>query len=148
MLNAGLVVRNDDYIPRWRSADYKGDAKVARSAIKPRPLTTSGLDMRVFQIADTTVKVILDASLSPNDTFILPDWVGSHVVVTVNTEHPFWQLRAVSNSDKTLMALVFAIDGYVSWRTARLHEPPDATEQIRMRDEALRFCTLQETEVL
>ena len=103
--------------------------------------------MRLFRVADTTVKVILDSSMSPNDQFIVPDWIGPYVVVTVNTAHPFWEMRLTTDPERTLTMLFYAIDGYVSWRTAQLHEPPDATELIKIRDEALRFSTLHETEI-
>ena len=147
MLTAGLVVRDDNYIPRWRSTVDQREFQRSQPSSEQRPLTSTQSNMRHFRIAGTTVKVILDSSMSPNDQFIVPDWIGPYVVVTVNTAHPFWNVRVTTDSEKTLTMLFYAIDGYVSWRTAQLHEPPDATEQVKIRDEALRFCTLRETEI-
>ncbi len=147
MLNAGLVVRDDNYIPRWRASGDRRQLQESQPSPVQRPLRVTQAEMRLFRVANTTVKVILDSSMSPNDRFIVPDWIGPHVVVTVNTAHPFWEMRLTTDPERTLTMLFYAIDGYASWRTAKLHEPPDATELIRIRDEALRFCTLQETEI-
>lgn len=147
MLNAGLVIRDDNYIPLWRESSDRRQVQDPQPTPAQRPLKVSQAEMRLFRVADTTVKVILDSSMSPNDQFIVPDWIGPYVVVTVNTAHPFWEMRLTTDPERTLTMLFYAIDGYVSWRTAQLHEPPDATELIKLRDVALRFSTLHETEI-
>ena len=136
--------------PRW----FPGgkwtiqDSTVTSISSPKRPLDPSERKTKVFQIASTEVRVILDQESSSNDPYLSPDWVGSHVVASVNVLHPFWTIRLNSPEDKALYCMFAAVDAYVQWKIAQLHEPPDATELQNMRDYALRFCTLSETEAI
>jgi hypothetical protein len=86
--------------------------------------------------------------MSPNDPYFDTEWAGKHQTVSLNTNHPFWSVRLNSDGDRAIYCMIAAIDAYVLWKIAQLHEPPDASETQKMRDYALRFCTLTDTELL
>lgn len=134
--------------PRWTvSQSWKSgtQSKSEKASVK-RPLRVESERTIVYRIADTEVRLLEDDGLSPNDSYIQPDWVGSHIVVSVNTNHPFWVMRLTSEGDYALFRLTAAVDAYVQWKIARLTELPDATEIMKIRDYAFRFCTLESTE--
>ena len=134
--------------PRWSVGRTwaSSDALDAKGEIVLRPLSAREAKIREYKIASTIVKVILETDLSSNDPYMSPDWVGTHVVAAINTNHPFWTLRLGDGSEKSLFTMIAALDAYVQWRAAQLSEPPDATEMLKLRDQALRFCTLMELE--
>ncbi len=149
LLTAELVDRDGSGDkPRWfPGGEWMSPGPEIKTAHTPkRPLDPSQRKTKSFKIASTEVRVIIDEDLSPNDPYLLPDWVGSHVVVSVNSQHPFWTIRLSSPGDRALYCMIAAVDAYVQWKVAQLHEPPDATELQTMRDYALRFCTLVEAE--
>lgn len=152
LLNAELVDRDGSGDkPRWfPSGEWLNQAPTTTTTTTTpkRPLDPIQRKIKFFKIATTEVRVIIDEETSPNDPYISPDWVGSHVVVSVNSQHPFWTIRLVSPEDKALYCMFAAVDAYVQWKVAQLHEPPDATELQNMRDYALRFCTLLESETI
>lgn len=128
----------------WASETSRGSPVTSRQ----RPLRTDSASTIIYKIADTEVRLLEEDTPSPNDSYIQPDWVGSHIVVSVNTNHPFWKMRLTSETSYALFRLVAAVDAYVQWKIAKLTEPPDATEIMRLRDYAFRFCTLESTEQL
>jgi hypothetical protein len=134
--------------PRWTASSTWGSRTSRNSSanIGQRPLRTESVSAIIYKIADTEVRLLEEDTLSPNDSYIQPDWVGSHIVVSVNTNHPFWKLRLTSDTSFALFRLIAAVDAYVQWKVAQLTEPPDATEVLKMRDYAFRFCTLETTE--
>ena len=136
--------------PRWLPGGKWTiqDSTVTSISTSKRPLDPSERKTKVFQIASTEVRVIIDQESSSNDPYLSPDWVGSHVVASVNALHPFWTIRLNSPEDKALYCMFAAVDAYVQWKIAQLHQPPDSTELQNMRDYALRFCTLSQTETI
>ena len=136
--------------PRWFPGGKwtNQDSTVTNISILKRPIDPSERKTKVFQIASTEVRVIIDLESSSNDPYLSPDWVGSHVVASVNALHPFWTIRLNSLEDKALYTMFAAVDAYVQWKIAQLHEPPDPTELQNLRDYALRFCTLSQTETI
>jgi len=136
--------------PRWFPGGKwnNQDSIVTNVSTPKRPLDPSERKTKVFQIASTEVHVIIDHENSSNDPYLSPDWVGSHVVASVNSQHPFWTIRLNSPEDKALYSMFAAVDAYVQWKIAQLHQPPDATELQNLRDYALRFCTLSQTEAI
>ena len=136
--------------PRWTASLSwaSGASRTSSAKIVGRPLRTESVSAIIYRIADTEVRLLEDDALSPNDSYIQPDWVGSHIVVSVNTKHPFWKMRLTSDTSYALFRLVAAVDAYVQWKVAKLTEPPDATEVMKLRDYAFRFCTLESTEQL
>jgi hypothetical protein len=149
MLAARVVERDGSREkPRWSSPGSAGTRKPPKQqSHETRPLDSRPAAVRTYLIANTEVRLIVLSDLSPNDPYMTPDWVGSHVVASVNSNHPFWISRIVSDSDRALYSMLIALDAYVQWKIAQLSEPPDASETQQMRDFALRFCTLVETEV-
>jgi hypothetical protein len=135
--------------PRWStSTGWQSRSSVPRSKnLEKRPLNPQSSKFVTYKIADTEIRLLEDESMSPNDPYLLPDWIGSHIVVSLNTNHPFWQIRLTIPTDRALYRMIAAIDAYVQWKVARLTEPPDATEVKNLRDYALRFCTLVSTEI-
>lgn len=151
LLTAELVTRDGTgEKPKWfPGGEWLGQTPTAVVSNTPkRPLDPSQRKIKIFKIASTEVRLIVDDELSPNDPYLAPDWVGSHVVVSINTQHPFWTIRLSTPEDKSLYCMIAAVDAYVQWKVAQLHEPPDATELQHMRDYALRFCTLVEAEAI
>lgn len=148
LLATEMVVRDGTgdkpkwFLPEGQSLSITG----LRSPRDKRPLSPMIGRIVVYRIATTDIKVLLDNAMSPNDPYLTPDWVGQHVVATVNTNHPFWTLRLPSEQEKSVFCMIVAMDAFVQWKVAQMHEPPDATEIQTMRDYALRFCSLQETE--
>lgn len=135
--------------PRWSVGQTWGSSNTSepKGNVVLRPLSPRETEVREYKIASTLVKVILENDLSSNDPYMSPDWVGTHVVAAINTNHPFWTLRLGAASEKSLFSMIAALDAYVQWRVAQLSELPDATEILKIRDQALRFCTLMELEV-
>jgi hypothetical protein len=149
LLAAELVDRDGSSDkPRWFEGKTwtAGTATNSTSPTK-RPLREDTSGVREYLIASTKVKVLLDDEASPNDPYVHPDWVGSHVIASINIKHPFWILRLTNSSENALYSMFVAIDAYVQWKAAQLHEPPDATEIQRMRDFAFRHCTLLSSEI-
>jgi predicted transcriptional regulator len=146
LLSASMVLRDGSGDkPKWYPLE---ESRVDfEQSIAKRPLVQTKSIVRNYLIAATEVKVMLDNGMSPNDPYITPDWVGSHVIASVNVRHPFWTLRLDGQGDEALFCMMTAIDAYVQWKIAQLHQPPDATELQMMRDYALRFCTLIESEL-
>jgi len=149
LLTAELVSRDgSSEKPTWfPRGDWVGRSQ-EKNKVSPikRPLDPTVSRIRKYQIASIEVRVIVDQEPSPNDPYMNPDWVGSHVIASVNANHPFWNIRLVSPEDIAIYCMISAIDAYVLWKIAQLHEPPDATELQTMRDYAIRFCTLIETQ--
>ena len=149
MLTSELVVRDGTSDkPRWSAGRTWKSPDREPGLTSKRPFKQSAKSVIKYRVADTDVRVLLDSELSPNDPYISPDWVGSHVVVSVNTKHPFWAVRIASLTDKALYCMIVAVDAYILWKVAQLHEPPDASEVQKLRDYALRFCILDETETV
>ncbi len=149
LLSSEIVSRDGSQVkPRWSVGQTWGSNANSEPnrPLDYRPLKAHDLEVRDFKIANTHVKVIIERELSSNDPYMSPDWVGSHVVASINANHPFWVLRLGSDSDRALFSMIAALDAYVQWRVAQLSELPDATEILKMRDQALRFCTLLELE--
>ena len=147
LLTADLVRRDSSgEKPKWSPGTFGATKSSSSTEMPKRPFARTDQQVRRFRIAHTEVRVLLDEEMSPNDPYISPDWVGSHVVVAVNTRHPFWVIRIESLGDQALYSMITAIDGYVMWKVAQLNEPPDATEVQKLRDYALRFCVLEDTE--
>jgi len=134
--------------PRWTTSSISKFDTPQAFTTRPvkRPLQTASVNTISYRIADTEVRLLEDHNLSPNDPYIHPDWVGSHIVVSLNTTHPFWKMRLTNVSEYALFRLIVAVDAYVQWKIARLTEPPDANEVMNLRDYAFRFCTLESTE--
>lgn len=134
--------------PKWFPSEVAADKRSSQyeSRDVKRPLSQSENDLRRYLISNTDIKVLIDRNASPNDPYLVPDWVGSHIVASINANHPFWNLRLSTPADRALYCMVCAADAYVQWKIAQLHEPPDSTEVQTMRDFALRLCTLVETE--
>ena len=136
------------YRPRWRTSNSWAPKNSAAS-LKPvakRPLAITDQPIKKYLVASTEVRVLLDQQMSPNDPYVSTDWVGPHVVASVNLKHPFWTLRLDGLKDEALYCMFVAVDAYVQWKVAQLHEPPDAREVQKMRDFALRYCTLAESD--
>lgn len=149
LLTVDMVARDSSSDkPKWFPVNDLVTLKSAKNVPAPekRPLDTRESKIRTYRIAATEVRVLIDTEASSNDPYLSPDWVGSHVVASVNANHPFWSIRLNSAGDIAMYCMITAIDAYVQWKVARLHEPPDATELQNMRDYALRFCTLVESE--
>ncbi len=149
LLTAQLVERDGSGDkPKWfPGGEWMNQSTPSKPTPTPkRPLDPSQRKVKAFKIASTEVRVIIDEDLSTNDPYLSPDWVGSHVVVSVNSQHPFWTIRLTTPEERALYCMFAAVDAYVQWKVAQLHEPPDATELQTMRDYALRFCTLLEAE--
>jgi hypothetical protein len=134
--------------PRWHpNGDWSDGAREPSSAsAEKRLLDSRDKEIRSYEIASVKVKVLLTNEMSLNDPYMIPDWVGSHIISSVNTVHPFWTLRLGTATDRALYCMMAAIDAYLQWKVAQLHEPPDATELQKMKDDALRFCTLLDAE--
>ncbi len=152
LLNAGLVERHviGDK-PRWilpnvdrsTSNGMSPDLKV----IPKRPLQDRPDEReRTFLVASTLVKVIEDPNLSANDPYLIPDWVGTHVVATVNSQHLFWQTRVASESDRSLFLMLAAVDAYVQWQCAKMIEQPTFQDINRLKSRALQHCSLASTD--
>ncbi len=147
LLTADLVSRDSSgEKPKWSPGNLGATKSSPDANLPKRPFARTDQQVRTFRIANTDVRVLLDEEMSPNDPYISPDWVGSHVIVSVNARHPFWAIRIESPGDQALYSMIVAIDGYVMWKVAQLNEPPDATEVQKLRDYALRFCVLEDTE--
>ena len=148
LLSAQMVVRDGSgEKPRWLPIDEQDPLPVSQSKLRSkRPLSPLKSEIISYRIATTEVKVLLDNNLSSNDPYLTPDWVGDHVVASVNLKHPFWTLRLSSDADRAIFSMIIAVDAFVQWKVAQMHEPPDATEVQKMRDYALRFCSLIEAE--
>lgn len=147
LLAIDLVERDGDgQVPTWRStsaARREGTAK-PRAA---RPVKDIGAsNLLTYQIASTSVRVLLAEGLSPNDPYYTPDWVGEHLLATVNVRHPFWSTRLDSTTDRSLFVMAIAVDAYVHWRSVCMSEPPEPHETHALRDAAFRYCTLLTTE--
>lgn len=134
--------------PKWNPSGSwsPGAPSYSRPTPTKRPLSVSDQETKKYLIGPTEVKVLLDNTASLNDFYISTDWVGSHVVSSVNVNHPFWDLRLSSPQEESLFCMIAAIDAYVQWKVAQMHEPPDAREVQRMRDQAFRLCSLVESE--
>ncbi len=149
LLSAQMVERDGSGDkPRWLPLSEPSPTRPSKSDFRSkRPLAPLKSEIISYRIATTDIKVLLDGNLSANDPYLSPDWVGDRVVASVNLNHPFWTLRLNSDADRAIFCMVIAVDAYVQWKVAQLHEPPDATEVQKMRDYALRFCSLIEAEL-
>jgi len=146
LLRANLVEKNGSTTtPTWSAetenlfSENRPDPTSERLAIPIGSL--DGLDPVIIQIGTTEVKVMFEKISSINDPYMSPDWVGTHVLATINCNHPFWTLRLRDDSQRALFAFMVAQDAYVQWKSSQLHEPPDPAEQLIIRDAAMRLCT-------
>lgn len=152
LLNAGLVERRViGGKPRWKLPDKVTSSSVGTypvpAAIPQRPLKDRPHDReRTFVVASTPVKVIQDSSLSANDPYLIPDWVGTHVVASVNVQHLFWATRIVSESDRSLFLMLAAVDAYVQWQCAKMVVQPTFQDFSRLKSRALQHCSLASTD--
>jgi len=151
LLTADLAIRDGTgEKPKWSINNSWFDAEsIAPLSIKPmnpRPLRSHNSFDRDFLVSETIVKVIFSGIQSVNDPYLTPDWVGSHIISTVNCNHSFWQTRLVSDETRALFAMVCAVDAYVEWKIVQMNRPVEISEIERFRDQAFRYCSLLEAE--
>lgn len=147
LLAVDLVQRvGDGDVPTWKPTSARPREGTAKSRAA-RPVKDIGAsNLLTYRIASTSVRVLLAEDLSPNDPYYTPDWVGEHLLATVNVRHPFWTTRLGTTADRSLFVMAIAVDAYVHWRSVCMSEPPEPHETHALRDAALRYCTLLTTE--
>jgi hypothetical protein len=151
LLTADLVIRDGTgEKPKWSiNRSWFGTESAAPLKIKsmnPRPLRRHNSFDRNFLVSETMVKVIFSDLQSVNDPYLTPDWVGSNIISTINCNHPFWQTRLVSDENRSLFAMVCAVDAYVEWKIVQMNSSVEISEIERLRDQAFRYCSLLEAE--
>lgn len=151
LLTADLVIRDGTGAkPRWSINNSWFDSEsitpLRIKSMNPRPLRSHTSLDRDFLVSETIVKVIFSEVQSANDPYLTPDWVGAHIISTVNCNHPFWQTRLVSDEARALFAMVCAVDAYVEWKVVQMNRPVEISELERLRDQAFRYCSLLEAE--
>lgn len=152
MIKQGLVKKDESNVPKWTysSANSFGLPKEVNQNINFKTSKTifsqSNREISEF-IHEKDFKIILDdiqitfaydLTVSPNDPYLIADWLNEHLFISLNCQHPFWK-TFISNEEMKEFFLVFtAQDALLQWTAAKRGDTINSSSMNSLRDEILR----------
>jgi len=150
------LVRKDssEKVPKWTlgSADQsKTQSEVTNSEQilnKGRKYQVKTLDHIVdeknfeIKVKGVTIKYAYDLSATSNDPYMSVDWLQDSLFISVNSQHPFWEIF-IDTPDEQLLYLQFlAQDALINWHVAKKGDEISSSSLSEVRDSVLREIAL------
>ena len=150
------LVRKDssEKVPKWTlgSADQnKTQSEVTNSEQilnKGRKYQVKSLDHIVdeqnfeIKVKGVTIKYAYDLSATSNDPYMIVDWLQDSLFISVNSQHPFWEIF-IDTPDEQLLYLQFlAQDALINWHVAKKGDEISSSSLSEVRDSVLREIAL------
>ena len=150
------LVRKDssEKVPKWTlgSADQsKTQSEVTNSEQilnKGRKYQVKSLDHIVdeqnfeIKVKGVTIKYAYDLSATSNDPYMIVDWLQDKLFISVNSQHPFWEIF-IDTPDEQLLYLQFlAQDALINWHVAKKGDEISSSSLSEVRDSVLREIAL------
>ena len=155
MLVQNLVEKDSSQkVPKWTLANL--DASNDKSTIsnsedilsKVRKYPVQSLDHIVdeknfeIKVKGVTIKYAYDLSATSNDPYMNVDWLQDKLFISVNSQHPFWEVF-IDTSDEQLLYLQFlAQDALINWHVAKRGDEISSSTLSEVRDSVLREIAL------
>jgi hypothetical protein len=150
------LVRKDssEKVPKWTlgSADQsKTQSEITNSEQilnKGRKYQVKSLDHIVdeqnfeIKVKGVTIKYAYDLSATSNDPYMIVDWLQDKLFISVNSQHPFWEIF-IDTPDEQLLYLQFlAQDALINWHVAKKGDEISSSSLSEVRDSVLREIAL------
>jgi hypothetical protein len=155
MLSQGLVKKDSsEKVPRWLLASddlEKSSSPIKNSEqilSKSRKHQVKSLDHIVdeknfeIHIKGLKIKYAYDLQASANDPYMAVDWLQDKLFISVNSQHPFWEIF-IDTPDEQLLYLQFiAQDALINWHVAKIGDEINTSSLSQVRDSILREIAL------
>jgi DNA-binding PadR family transcriptional regulator len=149
MQSQGLVHKSgqDGPRPRWSITEDTdiGNEKVTKTfkAIsrnaKPEDFTPlTAITELTIEINGLLIQIAIDNSFSPNDLYVICDWLDQRIFCVINTQHPYIKSGTEGGSILTEFIRFAAMDAYCEWRLLGQKHLTRDFSFIRIKDQMLR----------
>jgi len=150
------LIRKDssEKVPKWTlsSANQsKTQSEITNSEQilnKARKYQVQSLDHIVdeqnfeIKVKGVTIKYAYDLSATSNDPYMIVDWLQDMLFISVNSQHPFWEIF-IDTPDEQLLYLQFlAQDALINWHVAKKGDEISSSSLSEVRDSVLREIAL------
>ena len=150
-----LVIKDSsEKVPKWNLAtadQTKTQSKITNSEEilnKVRKYQVQSLDHIVdeknfeIKVKGVTIKYAYDLSATSNDPYMIVDWLQEKLFISVNSQHPFWEIF-IDTLDEQLLYLQFlAQDALINWHVAKKGDEIISSSLSEVRDSVLREIAL------
>jgi hypothetical protein len=155
MLSQGLVIKDSsEKVTRWifkteSIIEDKNSIKNSEQILtKVRKHQVKSLDHIVneqdfeINIKGLKIKYAYDLKASANDPYMTADWLQDLLFISVNSQHPFWEIF-IDTPDEQLLYLQFiAQDALINWHVAKKGDEISSSSLSEIRDSILREIAL------
>jgi hypothetical protein len=150
------LVRKDssEKVPKWylsTAEPSKAHNEVTNSEQilnKVRKYSVQSLDHIVdeqnfeIKVKGVIIKYAYDLSATSNDPYMTVDWLQEKLFISVNSQHPFWEVF-IDTPDEQLLYLQFlAQDALINWHVAKKGDEISSSSLSEVRDSVLREIAL------
>ena len=150
------LVRKDsgEKVPKWYLSTVepsKSRNEVTNSEQilnKVRKYSVQSLDHIVdeqnfeIKVKGVIIKYAYDLSATSNDPYMTVDWLQEKLFISVNSQHPFWEVF-IDTPDEQLLYLQFlAQDALINWHVAKKGDEISSSSLSEVRDSVLREIAL------
>lgn len=95
-----------------------------------------------IKVKGVTIKYAYDLSATSNDPYMTVDWLQEKLFISVNSQHPFWEVF-IDTPDEQLLYLQFlAQDALINWHVAKKGDEISSSSLSEVRDSVLREIAL------
>jgi hypothetical protein len=155
MLMQELVKKDSsEKVPKWTLSNVdpsKNQSTINNSdeiLSKVRKYAVQTLDHIVdeknfeIKVKGVTIKYAYDLSATSNDPYMNVDWLQDKLFISVNSQHPFWEVF-IDTPDEQLLYLQFlAQDALINWHVAKRGDEISSSTLSEVRDSVLREIAL------
>ena len=150
-----LVIKDSsEKVPKWNLAtadQSKTQSKITNSEEilnKVRKYQVQSLEHIVdeknfeIKVKGVTIKYAYDLNATSNDPYMIVDWLQDKLFISVNSQHPFWEIF-IDTPDEQLLYLQFlAQDALINWHVAKKGDEISSSSLSEVRDSVLREIAL------
>jgi hypothetical protein len=155
MLMQELVKKDSsEKVPKWflaslESSNVQNEITNSEQILdKVRKYPVQSLDHIVdeknfeIKVKGVTIKYAYDLSATSNDPYMTVDWLQEKLFISVNSQHPFWEVF-IDTPDEQLLYLQFlAQDALINWHVAKKGDEISSSSLSEVRDSVLREIAL------
>jgi hypothetical protein len=95
-----------------------------------------------IKVKGVTINYAYDLNASSNDPYMTVDWLQDKLFISVNSQHPFWEIF-IDTPDEQLLYLQFlAQDALINWHVAKKGDEISSSSLSEVRDSVLREIAL------
>jgi hypothetical protein len=155
MLSQSLVNKDStEKIPRWslKSGELIEDKNIVKNSeqilSKTRKHKVQSLshivDEKNFEIniKGLKIKYAYDLQASANDPYMAVDWLQDKLFISVNSQHPFWEIFIDTPDEQMLYLQFIAQDALINWHVAKIGDEINSSSLSEVRDSILREIAL------